>query len=142
MEITSQGYHLPGPESKARLYQDENLKPLPQLGWSTVALYMDGGIVEESLMATKSHVASVLASTIPNPDTDDERGVTLELESENESVANHFASVRTITYQATHKKLLAPVTLDPTPDDLEAQECVRSRIAKIQKRYWAGGPLP
>ena len=41
--------------------------------------------------------------------------------------------MRTLTYQATHKKLLAPVTLDPTPEDLEAQECVRSRIAKIQK---------
>ena len=41
--------------------------------------------------------------------------------------------MRTLTYQATHKKLLAPVTLDHTPDDLEAQESLRLRIAKIRK---------
>ena len=49
-----------------------------------------------------------------------------------------MASVRTLTYQATHKKLLAPVTLDPTPEDLEAQECVRSRIAKIERELLGG----
>ena len=48
---------------------------------------------------------------------------------------NHLVSVRTLTYQATHKKLLAPVTLDPTPKDLEAQGCVRSRIAKIEQEF-------
>ena len=46
---------------------------------------------------------------------------------------NHLVSVHTLTYQATHEKLLAPVTLDPTPEDLEAQECLRSRIAKIEQ---------
>ena len=30
MEITLQGYHLPGPETKARLYQYDHLTPLPQ----------------------------------------------------------------------------------------------------------------
>ena len=47
MEITLQGYHLPGPETKARLYPNDLLTPLPQLGWSTVVLYVDGGIAEE-----------------------------------------------------------------------------------------------
>ena len=48
MEITLQGYHLPGPETKACLYQNDHLTPLPQRGWSTVALYVDGGIAEEN----------------------------------------------------------------------------------------------
>ena len=39
----------------------------------------------------------------------------------------------------THKKLIAPVTLDPTPEDLEAQECVRSHFAKIEKDLLGGG---
>ena len=47
-------------------------------------------------------------------------------------------SGRTHTYQATHKKILAPVTLHPVPEDLEAQECVRSRIAKIEKKLLGG----
>ena len=51
-EITLQGYHLPGPESKACLFQNDHLTPLPQRGWSTVALYVDGGIAEENLAAT------------------------------------------------------------------------------------------
>ena len=51
---------------------------------------------------------------------------------------NHFVSLRTLTYQTTHKNLLAPVTLDPTPEDLEAQECVRSRITKIEKEVLGG----
>ena len=133
MGITLQGYHLPGPETKVRLYQNDHLTPLPQRSWSTVALYVDDGIAEEILAATKCHVASVLAAAVPNPDTDDERGMTSEEESGDERVPNHLASVRTLTYQATHKKLRAPVTLDPTPEDLEAQQCVRSRIAKIEK---------
>ena len=85
------------------------------------------------MAATKCHVASVLAPAVPHPDTDDKPGMTSEEESENERVPNHLALVRTLIYQATHKKLLAPVTLDPTPEDLEAQECVPSRIAKISK---------
>ena len=52
---------------------------------------------------------------------------------------HHLISVSTLTYQATHKKLLAPVTLDPTPEYLEAQECVRSHIAKIEKELLGGG---
>ena len=36
------------------------------------------------------------------------------------------------------KKVLAPVTLDPTPEDLEAQECVHSRIAKIEQELLGG----
>ena len=95
---------------------------------------MDGGIAEENLAATKCHVASVLAPAVSNPNTDDEPGMTSEEESEDEKVPNHFASVRTLTYQATHKQLLTPVTLDPTPEDLEAQECVPSRIEKNLKK--------
>ena len=139
MEITLQGYHLPGPETKASLYQNDHLTALPQRDRSTVALYVDGGIAEENLAATKCHVASALASAVSNPNTDDEPGMTSEEESENERVPNHLASMRTLTYQATHKKLLAPVTLDPTPEDLEAQECVRSRIVKIDKELWGRG---
>ena len=59
LEITLQGYHLPGPGTKAPLYQNDHLTTLPQQGWSTVALYVDGGIAEENLVATKCHVASI-----------------------------------------------------------------------------------
>ena len=138
MEITLQGYHLPGPETKACLYQNDRLTPLPQRGWSTVALYVDGGIAEENLAATKCHVAPVLAPAVSNPNTYGEPGMTSEEESDDEGVPNHLVSVRTLTYQATHKKLLVPVTLDPTPEDLEAQECVRSRIAKIEQELLGG----
>ena len=134
MEVTLQGYHLPGPETKARLYQDSYLTPLPQRECSTVALYVDGGLAEENSVATKCHVASVSVSA-----TDDEPGMTSEEELEHERVPNHLVAVRSLTYQATHKKLLAHVTLDPTPEDLEAQERVRSRIAKIEKELLAGG---
>ena len=138
MEITLQGYHLTGLETKACLYQNDHIIPLPQRSSSTVPLYVDGRIAEENWAATKCHVASVLAPAVPNPDTDDELGMTSEEESEDERVPNHLASVRTLTYQATHKNLLVPVTLDPTPEDLEAQECVRSRIAKIEKELFGG----
>ena len=133
MVITLQGYHLPGPKTKACLYQKDRLTPLRQRGWSTVALYVDGGIAQENLAATKCHMASVLAPAVSNPNTDGEPGLTSEEESEDERVPNHLVSVRTLTHQATHNKLLAPVTLDPTPEDLEAQECVRSHIAKIEE---------
>ena len=116
MEITLQGYHLPGPETKARLHQNDHITPLPQRGWSTVALYLDGRIAQGNLAATKCHVASVLAPAVPNPGTDDELGMTSEEESEDERVLNYLASVRTLTYQVTHKKILAPITLDPTPN--------------------------
>ena len=138
MEITLQGYHFSQPNTKARLYENDHLPPLPQRGRSTVALYVDGGIAEENVAATKCHVASFLAPAVPNPNTDDEPGMTSEEESEDERPPNHLASVRTLTYLATHKKLLAPVTLDPTPEDLEAQECVRSRIAKIENELLGG----
>ena len=94
--------------------------------------------MEENLAATKCHVASVLAPAVSNPNTDGEPGMTSEEESEDERVPNHLVSVRTLTYQATHKKLLTPVTLDPTPKDLEAQECVRSCIAKIETELLGG----
>ena len=136
--ITLQGYHPLGPEIKARLYQNDHLTPLPHLTWSTMALYADSGIAEENLAATKCHVASVLATAIPNANTDDEPGLTSEEESGDKRVPNHLAAVRTLTYQETNKKLLAPVTLDPTPEDLEAQECVRARIAKIEKELLGG----
>ena len=139
MEIALQGYHLPGPETKACLYQDEHLTRLPQRGWSTLALYVDGGIAEENLTATKCHVASHLAPAVPNPHTDYQLGMTLQEESEDERVPNYLVSVRTLTHLATHKRLLAPVTLDPTPHDLEAQECVRSGIAEIEKDLLGGG---
>ena len=64
--------------------------------------------------------------------------MTSEEESEDESVPNHLASLRTLTYQATHIKLLPPVILDPTSEDLEATECVCSHIAKIEKELLGG----
>ena len=67
MEITLQEYHLPGTETEARLYQNDHLTPLPQRCWSTVALYVDRGIAEENLAATKCHVPSVLAPAVSNP---------------------------------------------------------------------------
>ena len=69
MKVTLQKYHLLGPETKARLYQDYHLTPLPQRGWSTVALYVDGGIAEENLVAAKCHPVSFLAPAVPNRDT-------------------------------------------------------------------------
>ena len=98
MEITLHGYHLPGLETKTRPYQDDHLTPLPQRGWSTVALYVDGGIAEENLAATKCHVASFSAPAVPNPDTDDEPGMTSEEGLEDERVPNLLVSVRTLTY--------------------------------------------
>ena len=83
-------------------------------------------------------MASVLAPAVFNPHTDDEPGVTSEEVSEDERVPNHLDSVRTLTYQATHKKFLTPVLLDPAPEDFEAQECVRSHIAKIEKELLGG----
>ena len=142
VHITVQGYHLPGPETKARLHQKDHLTPLPQRGWSTVAVYVDGGIAEENVAATKCHLASVLASAVSNPNMDDEPSMTSEEELEDERVPNHLASVRTVAYQATHRKLLAPITLDPTPKNLEVQECVRSSIAKIEKELLGGRALP
>ena len=98
IEITLQGYYLPGPETKSCPYQNDRLTPLPQRGWSTVALYVDGGIAEEKLAATKCHVASVLAPAVSNPNTDEEPGMTSEEELDDEKVPNHMASVRTLTY--------------------------------------------
>ena len=134
MEIRLQGYHLSGPETKTSLYQNDHLTRPPQRGWSTVALYMDDSIAEENLAATKCHVPYVLAPAVPNHDTDDEPGMTSEEESEDERVPNHLASVRTLTYQATH-------TLDPTPEDSEAQEFVVHAFQNSRKSYSAGGPL-
>ena len=108
-------------------------RPFLNMGWSTLALYVHGGIAEENLTATKCHVAFGLAPAVSNPNTDGEPGMTSEEESEDERVPNDLVSVRTLTYQETHKKLLAPVTLDSTPEDLETQECVRSRIAKMEQ---------
>ena len=89
-------------------------------GTGMVALYVDRGPAAEKLTATKCHVASVLAPAVPNLDTDDGPGMTSEEESEDERMPNHLASVPSLTYQATHKKLFSPVTLDPTPEVLEA----------------------
>ena len=52
---------------------------------------------------------------------------------------NHLASVRTPKYEVTQEKLFAPVTLDPTPDNLDVQESLRSHIAKIEKELLSGG---
>ena len=92
------------------------------------------------MAATKCHVASVLTPAVPNPDTDDKPGMTSEEESEDERVPIHLASVRTLTYQATHKNLLVPVTLDPNPDGLEAQEYVRAHIARVEEELLGWGP--
>ena len=62
-------YHLPRPETKAHLYQDSYLTPLPQREWFRVALYVEGDLTEENLVATECHVASVSASPVPNPNT-------------------------------------------------------------------------
>ena len=78
MKITMQGYHLPRPETKARLYQDDHLTPFPQMGCSTVALYVDGGSAEENLTATKCHMASLWAPAVPNPDADAKLRMTSE----------------------------------------------------------------
>ena len=65
--------------------------------------------------------------------------MTSKEDSEDERVPNHLVSVRTLTYQATYENILAAVTIDPTPDDFEAQECVHSRIAEIEKEVLGGG---
>ena len=54
-----------------------------------MALYLDGGMAEQNLVATKCHVVSVLAPAVPNPNTDDEPGMTSEEELEDERVPNH-----------------------------------------------------
>ena len=100
---------------------------------------MDGVLAEENFTATKCHLASVLAPAVPIPDTDDELGIPPEEESEDERVPNHLVLVRTLTYQATHKKPFAPVTFEPVPEHLKAQGCVCSRIAKIEKELSGGG---
>ena len=142
MEITLQGYHLPEPETKARLYQNDHLTPLPKWGWPTVALYVDGAIAEEGLAATKCQLASVLAPAISNPDNDDEPGMTSEEESENERVPIDLASMRTLTYQATHKKILARLTLDPTPNFSRRKNVCVHTLQKLRKSYLVEGPLP
>ena len=143
MGITLQGYHLPGPDTKAHLYQDDRLTPLAPRGFSTVALSVDGGIAEGNSVANKCHVASVLASAVPHSNTDEEPGVTLEEESGYERVPTHLVSVRTLTYQATHKKVLAPLNLHPTPEDFlrDKNACLHA-LQKLKKNYWPGGPLP
>ena len=142
MEITLQGYHLPGPETKARLYQNDHLTPLPQRGWSTVAPYVDGGIAEENLAVTKCHVASVLAPAVCNPNTDDEPGMTSEEESEDERVPNHLASVHTLTYQASIKNSLLPLLLTLPPKIWRRKNAPVHALRKLRKSYWVGGPLP
>ena len=72
-------------------------------------------------------------------DTDDEPSMTSEEESEDERVPNHLVSMRTLTYQATHKELLAPVTLDPTQQRFGGARKRASRIAKIEKELLGGG---
>ena len=37
------------------------------------------------------------------------------------------------------KRFLAPFTLDPSPKDLEAQECVHSHLAKLEKKLLGWG---
>ena len=104
-----------------------------------VAHYVDRELAEENLTATKCHVAFVLEPALPNQETDDEPCMTSEQESEDERVPNHLDSVRTLTYKVTYKSFLAPATLDRTTEDFEAQECVCSRIAKIEKELLGGG---
>ena len=106
-----------------------------------MALYVASGVAEENLTATKCHVASLLAPAVHNIHTDDEPGMTSEEESEDERVLNHLVSVGNLTYPATHKKLHAPVTLDPTPEIFEAQQCLPSLTAKPEKEL-SGGRAP
>ena len=100
---------------------------------------MEGGIAEDNTAATKWYLASIVRPAVPNPDTDDERRITSEEESKDERLPNDLVSERTLTYQGTQRKILAPVTVDTTTKDLKAQDCVRSRFAKIQKELLGGG---
>ena len=106
-----------------------------------MALYVDRGLAEEGLTATKCHLTSVSAPA-PSPDRNGKPGMTSKEESEDERVPNHLVSVRSLTCQATHETIFTPVTLEVTPEDLKAQECVRSHIAKIEKELLCGGSLP
>ena len=69
-----------------------------------------------ALLPPRVENGNILTSEVETElsDTDDEPSMTSEEESEDERVPNHLVSMRTLTYQATHKELLAPVTLDPT----------------------------
>ena len=65
--------------------------------------------------------------------------MTSEEESKDGRVPNHLVAVPSFAYQTTHNKIAAPITLDPTPKDFEAKECVPSHIAKIEKELLGGG---
>ena len=142
MEITLQGYHLPRPETKARLYQNDHLTPLRQRGWSTVALYVDDGIAEENLVPTKCHVASVLAPAVTPSDTDDEPGMTSEEESEAERVPNHLVPGAPSHIKRPTKNSSLPLLLTlPQRIWRRNNACVHT-LQKLRKSYCVGEPLP
>ena len=72
---------------------------------------------------------------VPNPDTDDEPGMTSGEEWEDERVRNHLALVRTLTYQGTHKKLLAPVILTATPKIWRRKNACFHALQKLTKTH-------
>ena len=55
---------------------------------------------------------------------------------------NHLVSVRILTYQATHKKILAPVTLDPTPRVWRHRNACFHVLPNSKKGFLAVGPIP
>ena len=128
VEITLPGYHLPGPETKAHLYQNDDLTPSPQQGWATVALCVDGGIAEGNLAATKCHVASVLAPAVTNHDTDDEPGIW------------HRCSPSHVKRPIKNSSLLLLLTL-PSKIWGRKNACAHA-LRKLRKSFWVGGPLP
>ena len=126
------------PPKRRRLLKANNETPLPGGNEQIDIKIQFMGVVDGSISLPRVAQYGVSPYLVPKLPPDDESGMTSEEESMNERVPNHLALVRTVTYQATDKRLLAPVTLDPTPEDLEAQECVRSRIAKIEKELLGG----
>ena len=94
-------------------------------------------------MATECHVASSLAPAVPNPDTDDEPGLILEEESEDERPPNHLVLVRTFRYHPTEKKIsFAPLLLTPSPKMGRRKNACVHTLQKLRESYLAGGPLP
>ena len=142
MEITLQGHHLPGPDTKASLYQDYHFTLLPKRGWSTVAICVDAGIAKENWAATNCHVAPFLAPVVPNPDTIDKPGMTSEEDSDVER-----GQITCFRCTFSHTKRLIktsslPLLLTPPRNIWKHKNASVHTLQQIKKTYWAGGPLP
>ena len=142
MKITLQGYHLPGPETNARLYQNDHLTPLPKRGGSKVALYVDGDIAEENLAATKSHVASVLAAAVVNPNTDEEPGMTSEESRRMKGCLTIWLRCPPSHIKRPIKNSSLPLLLTLPPKIWRRKNACVHALRKLGKGYSVGGPLP